>query len=78
MPALAASATGLAAANIYRLAGNAGMGDVPAMAWAFASGALAFLLCLWIQGVSLWKYLKPLIPVGRARTAAFSTNSFLF
>jgi stage V sporulation protein B len=78
MPALAAAATGLAAANVYMFAGNAGLGDVPAMAWAFAAGAFAFLLCLWIQGVGLWKYLKQVIPLGKARTAAFSTNSFLF
>jgi hypothetical protein len=78
MPALAATAVGLATGNIYMLAGNMGMTDVPAMAWAFAAGVLLFFICVWIQGVKLWKYIKPLIPTGKVKTTAFNFTSFYF
>jgi stage V sporulation protein B len=78
MPALGGAATGLAAGNVYMMAGCMGMGSVPAMAWSFMAGLLAFTVCLWIQGIRLWKYLKPLLPARKTGTAAFNFTSFHF
>jgi stage V sporulation protein B len=77
MPILAATAVGLATQNVYMLAGSLGLASVPAMAWAFAAGALLFAVCLWIQGIRLWKYIKPLVPK-RSVAAAFNFTSFYF
>jgi hypothetical protein len=78
MPALAAAATGLAAGNVWMLAGSMGLSGVPAMLWSFTAGALAFVICLWLQGIRLWKYIKPLIPAGKVKAVAFNFTSFYF
>lgn len=78
MPALAAAAVGLAAANVYVLFENMGWNDTAAMAWAFFTGIAVALACLRIQGVRTWMYLKSLVPARNAKVtkAAAMANSF--
>jgi stage V sporulation protein B len=79
MPALAAAAVGLASTNVYILFENMGWNDTAAMAWSFFAGVAAALICLRIQGIKTWMYLKSLVParhVKSMKTAAEAVYGF--
>jgi stage V sporulation protein B len=78
MPVLSAAVCGLTAANVWTLAATLGWESVPSMAWSFAAGLTASVICVWIQGVRVWRYIRVLLPQMKLRSAAFSMNSFYY
>lgn len=78
MPLLSAAASGLASVNVWMLAGTLGWGNLPSMCWSFAVGLAVCFVCIKIQGVRVWRYIRTLLPQGKVKSPAFHTNTFFY